>query len=106
MLKESYKGVRDTEWSQSTMVCSHLLTLSMAFCFITGLTLAVSYAEEIENDRGPVVSDAVPNSLAQHRSLLAKHFVLLGKWKVLSNKSLKHYLKSFMRREYFSGRWG
>ena len=66
-----------------------------------GLALAVGDPEEIENDVG---SDVVPNDLTQKLSLIAKQSMLLGKWNKLGNKSLKDYLKSFRRREYF-GKW-
>ena len=92
------------------MVCSHFIILSTALCFVMGLALAVGNPEEICKDVGP---DVDPNDLADKRSLIAKQSMLLGKWNKLGNKSLKDYLKSFRRREYFGkramiggGRWG
>ena len=85
------------------MVCFHFITFSTALSFVI----------KIENDVGSVGSDNVPNDLAEKHRRIAKQSMLLGKWNKLGNKSLKDYLKSFRRREYFGkremiggGRWG
>ena len=95
------------------MLCSPSITLSTSICSVIGLAWVSGNLEELGNDFRSVRSDVVSNDLAEKRSLISKQAMLLRTWKELGNKSLKDYLKSFRRREYFGkramiggGRWG
>ena len=95
------------------MVSSPSITLFTALCFVIGLALVVGNLEEDWTDFGSVPSDVALNDLAQKCSLIFKQSMLLRTWNELGNKSVKDYLKSFSRREYFgkramieAGRWG
>ena len=108
--KIMYKAGEDSGKRQNTMLFSCFISLSIALCFVMSLTLADGNQEETGDY---VESDVIPNDLTEKRSLIAKQSMLLGKWNKLGNKSLKDYLKSFRRREYFGkramiggGRWG
>ena len=94
--KIMYKAGEDSGKCQNMMLFSRFISLSMALCFVIGLTLEVGNLEETGDDVG---SDVIPNDLTEKRSLIAKQSMLLGKWNKLGNKSLKDYLKSFRRRE-------